>query len=555
MILPHHTQYSKYVYVINHPNWLRFRYLLSLIAFLMTIIGNYYFLSSNIFISLTFGTLFVFLTTYFVMNYGIILTGYKKFDVERHNKIRNNYWAHNPEKSVDIFLPICGEDIDVLRNTWEGVKNLKYYTYQVYVLDDKGTDDYKNLAKEFGFNYLSRPNKGEMKKAGNLKYGFHNSKGDYITIFDADFRPHPDFLFELVPYMSNEKYGIIQSPQYFAYPESLHDENYVEYGAGVVQEDFYKIVQKARNKYNGAICVGSNALYRRSALELIGGTAQVEHSEDVRTGFRLWGEGYATHYVPLVLAAGLCPDNYIAFFKQQNRWCSGSMDLLRSKEFWKTKMPFMMRMCFVSGMTYYISQFVYFFLPLQIYLVLWINGDSASPWYILWFLPAILNGYFLFPNFRTARFKYGGRFVFTTQRYIFAFTVIYTLILGKTLGWTASGDKQKKDNAFSNLINFSLFYSAGLSILAGLSFYFGKIDLQRVNSWFTYYWVFFAIVSNGSWGILSKRLLYKERIKNSSSAAYHPGILTFNHFVDAITFAVILTVVGGLTFFVVSRYR
>jgi cellulose synthase (UDP-forming) len=506
-MLPHHSQYSKYIYIINNPLWLKLRFAIAFLAFTLSIIGNFYFLSSATFFGNAFGVIFFFLTLYFALSYGIVIFGYKKFDITEHETLVTDFWKKNLTPTVDIFLPICGEKNEVLENTWTGVKDLDYKYFSVYVLDDKGDSSHRDLAEKFGFKYLSRQNKGEMKKAGNLKYGFEHSTSEFIVIFDADFRPHPDFLKELIPYTTNQKYGIIQSPQYFAYNESLHSQNFIEYGAGAVQEDFYKIIQQARNTYHGSICVGSNAIYRRSALSLIGGTAQAEHSEDVLTGFKLWGKGYETHYVPVVLAAGLCPETYSSYFKQQNRWCAGSMGLMRSKEFWTTKIPLMMRLCFISGMAYYVSQLIYFLLPLQIYLIIWLYGNAQSSWYVLWFIPSILNAYLIFPLFRKHRLRFGGRFIMLSQRYIFAFTVIHTLLLNRSLDWTPSGKKQRKDATLISLIHFSFVYVILLTVLALLSIYVGRINFSQTYDWFAYFWIVFAITSNLSWGIISRNLI------------------------------------------------
>ena len=105
--------------------------------------------------------------------------------------------------------------------------------------------------------------------------------------------------------------------------------------------------------------MGSNAIYRRTALTEIGGTALIEHSEDVHTGFKLRKKNWHLLYVPLVLAKGLCPSELKAFFKQQYRWCMGSMSLLSSKEFWQTKLPVKSRMCYGCGFMYYIHTAVY----------------------------------------------------------------------------------------------------------------------------------------------------------------------------------------------------
>lgn len=46
------------------------------------------------------------------------------------------------------------------------------------------------------------------------------------------------------------------------------------------KEFFYRMNQTARDRWGGAICVGTNAVYRREAFEAVGGTADVPASED-----------------------------------------------------------------------------------------------------------------------------------------------------------------------------------------------------------------------------------------------------------------------------------
>ena len=105
---------------------------------------------------------------------------------------------------------------------------------------------------------------------------------DFFAIFDADFCPRPDFLKELiVEHLDDEKIAIVQSPQFFRVTD---EQTWVEQGAGATQELFYRVVQVNRNRWGASICVGSNALYRRAALEEVGGTAEIGFSEDVHTG-------------------------------------------------------------------------------------------------------------------------------------------------------------------------------------------------------------------------------------------------------------------------------
>src|SRR6266849_3265121 len=205
-----------------------------------------------------------------------------KFFIERWQRERafDGLWP-----SVDIFLPICGEPVIVLRNTWKLVLEMcKAYPGRctVYVLDDGNSAEARESAGLFGFAYVIRPNRGEMKKAGNLKFGFQISRGDAILVLDADFCPNRNMLLHMLPYMWNDRrVGIVQSPQYF---RTTSSQNWLSRGAGAVQEFFYRYNQVGRSHYKGAICVGTCALYRRWAWESIGGPYQITHSEDVWTG-------------------------------------------------------------------------------------------------------------------------------------------------------------------------------------------------------------------------------------------------------------------------------
>ena len=87
---------------------------------------------------------------------------------------------------------------------------------------------------------LRRDNRPELRKAGNLRYAFARTSGEAIAIFDADFCPRSDFLRETVPHLLDSTIGIVQSPQFF---RRRREQTWVEQGAGVTQEFFYRLVQ------------------------------------------------------------------------------------------------------------------------------------------------------------------------------------------------------------------------------------------------------------------------------------------------------------------------
>ncbi len=121
----------------------------------------------------------------------------------------------------------------------------------------------------------------------------------------------------------------MQTPQYF---HVVDEQTWVERGAGAIQELFYRSIQTVRARRDGAICVGSCAVYRRAALDQNGGMSLAEHSEDLHTGFDLYRLGWRMRYLPVALSTGNCPDNVMAFMNQQYRWCSGTMSLLRERQ-------------------------------------------------------------------------------------------------------------------------------------------------------------------------------------------------------------------------------
>lgn len=317
----------------------------------------------------------IFTILYYVVS--ISVNGFSRdFDLRAHRRLRSA-WRPAVYPNVDVFLPVCGEPLDVLKNTWNHVARMVQHYQGVvtpYVLDDAGDQAVAAMAATFGFVYNSRPNRGWYKKAGNLSYGFHHSSGKYILILDADFAPRPDLLNELLPYMEHDhRIAIVQSPQFF---RVLNQQNWIERGAGAVQELFYRAIQVSRQRRDGAICVGTCAVYRRAALEENGGPTLIEHSEDVHTGFDLRRLGWDLCYVPIALATGLCPDAADAFQNQQYRWCSGSLSLLSSKKFWKAKLRVRARMCYLSGFFYYIHTALFTFVGPLIPITLLI----AMPW-------------------------------------------------------------------------------------------------------------------------------------------------------------------------------
>ncbi len=467
--------------------------LFSLLVTAVNVVGisRYGYISISNFL-LLFSSLFsTFITTFY------ILLGYEQFDIIRHKLyiLRYQLFVKYNLPEVDIFLPCAGEDCDLLRRTYLAVRQISYPCdkLKVYVLDDYGSEDIKILSEAYGFTYLSRPNKGYLKKAGNLQFGFTHSQGKYILVLDADFAPKPEILHELIPYMEGVKsVGICVTPQDFELNSKAP--MYVQKGDIGIQEFFYRICQTARNTYNAAICTGTNALYRRIALDKGGGFYQIEHSEDSHTGLNLVNSGFRILYIPLVLAIGYCPSSYFALYKQRSRWCQGSITLARSKLFLKARLSLMGRLCYVSGFYYYLNSFVILTLPFHT-LYLLFTPEKSTFIDTLFFIPSIIYMILSYWNFYYPRFSFsvlGNQFFYY---WTYAFIIVRSFILGKKESWQATGSLRHKNQAYRYLIlliviYIALYWSVFISISSSVRFQFA------LNDYVVLFWIIFNLTTH-----------------------------------------------------------
>jgi cellulose synthase (UDP-forming) len=384
--------------------------------------------------------------------------------VEHRRIVR--YWRPSSYPSVDVFLPTAGEELAVLANTYRHVSRLDYRgDVQVWVLDDAARPEVQALAASYGFTYRVRPDRGHMKKAGNLKFGFGESGADLIVIFDADFCPRPDFVTELAPYFEDPTVAIVQSPQFFDTDRRM---SWLQRSAGAVQESFYRWAQVSRHTLGAPICVGTCAIYRRSALDRSGGFAQIGHSEDVHTGVNLMKVGYRTIYVPVVLAKGLCPDRLSSYISQQYRWCAGSMSLLADQSFHDSPLTYRQRMCFFTGFGYYISTAVgVFTLSMPTGIMLWFLPGHIKLSNFFWVFPTL----FLYPVvaiMHRTRWSPQTLRVYTISSFAHA-AAIWHVFRGRTAEWVPTGEV-RKTSMTAQVTRLMIAWSAGMNavLVAGV---------------------------------------------------------------------------------------
>ncbi len=353
---------------------------------------------------------FLVFTVIYVLYQGISLPvnfAGRGFDLAAH-QARIQAWHPDAYPDVDIYLPICGEPVELLRNTWTAVSGLiEDYPGQASacVLDDGPDEEARAMTEEFGFRYIHRPDWPAGKKAGNLRYAFTQTSAEFAVILDADFAPRRDFLAETLPYMDDPAIAIVQTPQYF---RTHPAQTWIERAAGPIQEVFYRTVQVARQRLDAAVCCGTSALYRRRALEPQGGPTLIPYAEDVHTGLDVRRAGWSMAYLPVLLSTGICPDNLDAFVRQQYRWCSGNIGIVFSWRLWSVRMGIAARLSYISGFLYYAYTALLTFVGpvIPIVMLAFLPGHVMLRNFVV-LLPAMLTGFVLYPLWHRSRFGLG----------------------------------------------------------------------------------------------------------------------------------------------------
>jgi cellulose synthase/poly-beta-1,6-N-acetylglucosamine synthase-like glycosyltransferase len=120
---------------------------------------------------------------------------------------------------VTIQLPVFNE-IYVMDRLLKNIVLIDYPKdkLEIQVLDDSTDESVESTAtliealqKEgFDIQHIQRTNR-EGFKAGALKEGLVDAKGEYIAIFDADFLPQSDWLKRTIPFFKDEAVGVVQT--------------------------------------------------------------------------------------------------------------------------------------------------------------------------------------------------------------------------------------------------------------------------------------------------------------------------------------------------------
>lgn len=245
--------------------------------------------------------------------------------------------AHLPY--VTIQLPIFNEKL-VVDRLLKNINKLQYprHKLEIQVLDDSTDDSMEKTEKlvrelqERGLPiiHLTRTERIGFK-AGALKAGLAQAKGELIAIFDSDFLPETDWLLRTVPYFKDSNVGVVQTRW-----GHLNRNYSVLTRLQAFLLDFHFVLEQSGRNAGGHFINfnGTAGIWRKQCILEAGNWSGDTLTEDLDLSFRAQLKGWKFKYLENVETPAELPITIAAARSQQFRWNKGAAENFQ-KNFYK----------------------------------------------------------------------------------------------------------------------------------------------------------------------------------------------------------------------------
>ncbi|NJN82434.1 MAG: glycosyltransferase [Caldilineaceae bacterium] len=292
---------------------------------------------------------------------------------------------------VTVQLPIYNER-HVVGRLIEACAKLDYPAdkLQIQVLDDS-TDGTAALSSRFASEWRRKGVRVEVVhrrqrsgyKAGALAHALPQASGEYIALFDADFRPSPDFLRRMIPAFlgaENRRIGFVQA----RWAHLNRDYSPLTSSQALALDGHFVVEQAGRQAAGYAFGFnGSAGVWRRSCIEdpAVGGWQADTLCEDLDLSYRAQLAGWHPSYLNAIEAPAEVPPQLIAFKRQQFRWAKGSVQTLRklAARVWRSPWPLTKRVAALAHMGNYLIHPLLIVLLLAILPLTLLGADPFKP--------------------------------------------------------------------------------------------------------------------------------------------------------------------------------
>ncbi|WP_266369264.1 cellulose synthase family protein [Tellurirhabdus rosea] len=257
-----------------------------------------------------------------------------------HKKRRDAYFrnfAARPDEQlpvVTIQLPIYNE-LYVAERLIDAVCSLRYPAskLEIQMLDDSTDETVEIIARKVAeyqqkgidIKHIRRPDRKGFK-AGALAYGLERARGQFISIFDADFMPEPEFLLKTIPHFEDPKVGIVQT----RWTHLNQDYSVLTKLQAFGLNAHFFIEQSGRNAEGYFMNFnGTAGVWRKTAILDAGGWSSDTLTEDLDLSYRAQLRGWKFVYREDIGSPAELPVAMNALKSQQYRWMKGAAECAR----------------------------------------------------------------------------------------------------------------------------------------------------------------------------------------------------------------------------------
>ncbi|MFH1607702.1 MAG: glycosyltransferase [archaeon] len=358
------------------------------------------------------------------------------------------------EYTVSVVVPAFNEE-DTVEDTVKAILKSDYPgLIEVIVVDDGSTDSTLEIARRLEREYdkvkvYTKENEGS--KAGALNFGLKKAKSEIFCVVDADSYPAKEAIGKMIGFFDDANTGAVTCV--------FVPRNRVSFMERL-QTIEYNIIAFTRKllDYVDAIYVtpGPLALYRKSALDKIGGFDMYNMTEDIEATWHLAYEGYRRRMCLSTNATTTVPKKFKPWYRQRKRWNIGGLQCIS-----KYKRFFLKRgMLGFFILPFFMLQLFLGLIGLSIFVYLITTRFLSNYLFVKYSIPVgtslvTMSDIFITPSF----LNYLGIILFVSGA-VFTILILYIMKAGIL----------KKQNVF-NLFFYLIFYLAIYPIIMIVALY------------------------------------------------------------------------------------
>jgi cellulose synthase/poly-beta-1,6-N-acetylglucosamine synthase-like glycosyltransferase len=174
-------------------------------------------------------------------------------------------------------------------------------------------------------------------KAGACAAGLAMSDAPFVAMLDVDFRPPSDWLRRAIPVIvADPQAGFVQARCEF----DNYEKNWLTRVQGLILDGHFMIEQRTRANLGWLFQFnGTGGIWRRKAIDSVGGWQDYSLTEDLDLTIRTALEGWHGRFITKPAIPGQMPEGMRDWRRQQRRWSNGFVQVAKRTigPLWRSK--------------------------------------------------------------------------------------------------------------------------------------------------------------------------------------------------------------------------